>query len=440
MRKINEKQKRYFYLGLTLFISLSLVIIVSNLFTRAGLILSLIGSIFSALTSVWIGLTIAYLINPLVKFFEDKVFKKILKGKHKGAARGLSVTVSILLLLALLVGLLVLVIPQLVETIITLVQNSPKYYRTVQGWVNAFAQDHPTFGLPLKEVVDNGYDKLIRWFQTDLVQSANTLNTVTSGLWSAFNVLIDFFVGVIIAIYLQVDRENFLSQSKKLLAAIFPEKWYIRIMTMGSETHHVFGEFITGKLLDSLFVGIVSFLFMWIASIPYATLVAVLLAVCNLIPFFGQFIGIIPSALLILVIDPIKALIFVVGIVVFMQIDANVISPKILGNSIGLKSFWILFSIIFFGGLFGVVGMLVGVPVFAMLYKIITRFMDRHLRHKGLPTEAYEYAAAGVHYPDKKGRRKLEGEFPLHEKEESDGEFPTHEKEESDEKKENSGE
>ena len=407
MKKLRDNQKKYFYMGLTLFISLSLVLIVSNFFTRAALIVNLIGRIFSALTPLWIGLIIAYLINPLVKFFENKVFSKLLKGKHKGAQRGLSVTVSILLLLALLIGLLVLVIPQLVDTIITLVQNSPKYYRTLQEWIDAFAKDHPTFGAPIKEAVDGGYDKLIHWFQTDLVQGANTLGTVTSGLMSAANVLINFFVGLIISIYLLCDRENFLSQTKKLTAAVFSEKWYTRIMTMASETHHVFGEFIMGKILDSLFVGIVTFIFMWATSIPYATLVATLVAVCNLIPFFGQFIGIIPSTLLILVIDPIKAIIFVVGIVIFMQIDANIISPKILGNSIGLKSFWILFSIIFFGGMFGMVGMIVGVPVFAIIYRIVTRFMDRHLRHKGLPTEAYEYAAAGMTYPDRKSRRKL---------------------------------
>ena len=332
MKKLTEKQKRYFYLGVTLFVSLSLVIIVSNFFTQAAVIFTLIGHIFGALASVWIGLIIAYLMNPIVKFFESKVFSKLLKGKHKGGARALSVLVSLILLLAVLIGLLVLVIPQLINTIVMLVKNAPAYYRTVQSWGRSLGESIPIIADPLNNFLDNGYDKLIHWLQNDLLPSANVLGTVTSSLMSAATVIVDFFVGVIISIYLLCDRENFIAQSKKLLAAIFSEKWYTRIMTIGSETHHVFGEFITGKLFDSLFVGIVTFLFMWIADIPYATLVAVLVAVCNLIPFFGQFIGIIPSALLILVIDPVKALIFVVlgegialyGLLISILIISNV--------------------------------------------------------------------------------------------------------------------
>ena len=411
MKKLNEHQKKFFYLGVTLFISLSLVMIVSSYFTKAELIVNTILAIFRALTAVWIGLIIAYLANPIVMFFEKKIFLKIFGEKKKGMARALSVTCSILLLLTVLVGILVLVIPQLIDTLATLVKNFPTYWRKVEDIARNFANDHPTFGGKIMDFVNGAGDKLMDWLQNELLPNANILGTVTSGLMGAVGFIVDFFVGIIISIYLLCDKEHFLMQSKKLTASILPEKWYTRLMKACSETHHVFGEFITGKIIDSLLVGIVCFIFMMIVNIPYATLVSVLLAVCNLIPFFGQFIGIIPSFLLILVIDPVKALIWLVVIIVYMQIDANVISPKILGNSIGLGSFWILFSIIFFGGMFGVVGMLVGVPVFAMIYRFVTRFMDRHLRKKGLPTEAYVYAEAGPSYPDRKGRRKLDGSF-----------------------------
>ena len=198
------------------------------------------------------------------------------------------------------------------------------------------------------------------------------------------------------------SKEKFLLQAKKILAAMFSKKNYKRIMSAAKETHHVFGEFISGKLVDSLVVGIAMFILMWLIGIPYAVLISVVLAVANLIPFFGQFIGIIPTALLVFVEDPVKGLIYVVVVVVYMQFDANVVSPKILGDSIGLGSFWILFSIILFGGLFGVWGMLIAVPVFAMIYRWCTRFTNRHLKKKGLPGEAFAYNSPGedVTVPD----------------------------------------
>ena len=399
MKRLKPQHKKFFYLGVTLFISLSLVLIVSSYFTKAELIVTFVKNVFGALTSVWIGLIIAYLINPIMKFFESKIFLKIFKQGHKGLCRALSVTISIVLLLALLVALLMLVIPQLVETIVTLVKNAPTYLETLQGWAKNFAEVNPALGSPLLEFMNGAHDKLIAWFQNDLLQTANMLGTVTDGVMSAVSILINFFIGLIVSIYVLCDKENFQKQTKKVLASIFSKRNYTRILNLCSETHHVFGEFLIGKILDSILVGVVTFVFMWVASIPYAPLVSVLLAVCNLIPIFGMFIGIIPSALLILVIDPFKAILFVVVIVVYMQIDGNVISPKILGDSIGLKSFWILFSIILFGGMFGVVGMLVGVPVFAMLYRYVKYFVNKRLKKKGLPEEAYAYAGGPGDYP-----------------------------------------
>ena len=411
MKKLNERQKRFFYLGVTLFISLSLVMIVASYFTKAGVIVNSVLAIFRALTPVWIGVVISYLANPIVKFFDRKIFLKIFGQKRKGVARAFSVTCSILLLLTVVIGVLVLVIPQLIDTLATLVRNFPSYWDNVEEIAKNFAKDHPTFGDKILDFVNNSGDRLMDWLENDLLPNANILGAVTSGLMGAVGFIVDFFVGLIISIYLLCDKENFLMQTKKFSASILTEKWYTRIMSACSEAHHVFGEFITGKIIDSILVGVVTFLFMFLVDIPYATLVSVLLAICNLIPFFGQFIGIIPSFLLILVIDPVKAVIWLVVIIIYMQIDGNVISPKILGNSIGLGSFWILFSIILFGGLFGVVGMLIGVPVFAMIYRLVKRFMDKHLRKKGLPVEAYAYAASGPTYPDRAGRQKLDGSF-----------------------------
>ena len=419
MKRLKDDQKKYFYWGMTIFIALALALIVSNIFPKFSVILTFLGSVFSALTPVWIGLIIAYLMNPIVRFFETKIFLKLFKGGHKNIARGISVTLSILLLLGFLAGLSVLVIPQLIDTAKSLSEKIPGYFNDAKSSIDSFMREHSSMfsaqtQQDIRAGLDNAANAIVDMLKNSLPTLLSSLGSVLSSLVTVAGVVVDFFVGLIISIYLLCDKENFLAQTRKFLAALLPERWYIRINSMCSETHHVFGEFITGKLIDSLFVGIVTFLFLWTMGLfldngmPYSTLIAVLVAVCNLIPFFGQFIGIIPSALLLLVHDPISALIFVIFIVVFMQIDANVISPQILGNSIGLGSFWILFSIIFFGGMFGVVGMLIGVPVFAMIYRIVTRYMDRHLRKKGLPTEAYEYREiAGPMFPDRKTRRKL---------------------------------
>ncbi len=410
MKKLSEKQKHFFYIGLTLFISLSLVVIVSSFISQATLVLDLLAKVFEALASLWIGLIIAYLISPIQRFFENKLFKRLTKS-NKGLSRGLSVATSLILLLAVAVILLILVIPQLVTTFGTLAKNLPTYYDNLRTWIIGILGSDSSLGIKFTNFLDGGYEKLIIWVRNDLIANVNILGTATDALMNAANMIINFFVGLIIAIYLLCDKENFLLISRKTCAALLSEKWYTRLMTFCSEAHHVFGEFIIGKILDSLLVGVVTFVFMWLADIPYATLVAVLLAVCNLIPFFGQFIGMIPSFLLILAINPIKAVIWLVVMLVYMQIDANVISPKILGNSIGIGSFWILFSITVFGGLFGIVGMLIGVPVFAMIYRIVKRALDKKLHKKGLPTEAYEYGGSSPTYPDRKSRRKLDGEF-----------------------------
>ena len=422
MKRLKDDQKKYFYWGVTIFISLALALIVSSIFPSFSVILTFLGKVVSALTPVWIGLIIAYLMNPVVRFFETKIFLKLFKGKHTNVARGISVTLSILLLLGFLTGLSVLVIPQLIDTAKSLSDKIPGYFNDAKSAIDSFMNEHSSMfnaqtQQDIKTALDNAADGIVDMLKNSLPTLLSSLGSVLSSLVTVAGVVVDFFVGLIISIYLLCDKENFLARTRKFLAAALPERWYIRINAMCSETHHVFGEFITGKLIDSLFVGIVTFLFLWTMGLfldngmPYSTLIAVLLAVCNLIPFFGQFIGIIPSALLLLVHDPISALIFVIFIVVFMQIDANVISPQILGNSIGLDSFWILFSIIFFGGMFGVVGMLIGVPVFAMIYRVVTRYMDRHLRKKDLPTEAYEYRGSiGPMFPDRRTRRKLKKE------------------------------
>ena len=411
MKIFNEEYKKYRLWGITLFLALSAVVILSSLITRVDVVFSAIGKVISALQAVWIGLIIAYLLSPVVNAMESKLFiplfEKTIKNNQKrikGLARAISVALSVILGIAVIAVILMLVIPQVIDSIISLAKQLPGYYDEVMAAVNKFAYEHPQIGPTIQDFTENMYDKIAGWIQNDLLPQANLVGTVTDGLKSAVGVTINFFIGIIISIYLLSGKENFLLQARKLLAAIFTKKTYDRIMDFCSETHHVFGEFISGKIIDSLIVGVLTFILISIFGIPYAVLISVFIGVTNLIPFFGQYIGIIPTALLVFVESPVKGIIYLILIILLMQFDGNIMGPMILGDSIGLKSFWILFSIIFFGGLFGVWGMLVAVPVFAMIYRYISRFTNKHLKKKGLPTEAYAYAAPPKELPKKESK------------------------------------
>ena len=186
-------------------------------------------------------------------------------------------------------------------------------------------------------------------------------------------------------------KENFCAQAKRLMFSVFPIKYVNSMLSVLKETHVIFAKFISGKILDSLAVGVLTFIIMSIAGIPYTILISVIIGVTNIIPFFGQYIGIVPSAILVFIESPIKGVIFLILIIVLMQFDGNILGPKILGDSIGLKSFWILFSILFFGSLFGLLGMICAVPLFAIIYRLIKRWSARRLAAKNIPTTTEYY-------------------------------------------------
>ena len=251
------------------------------------------------------------------------------------------------------------------------------------------------------------YEKLITWLQNDLLpESSKLLSMLTDGVVNAMSVLINVFIGVIVSIYLMAGKENFCAQAKKLMYAILPEKRVEGTLEVLRETHTVFAKFISGKIVDSLIVGMLTFIIMSIANIPYALLISVIIGVTNVIPFFGQYIGIIPSAILVFIANPSKGVIFLILIIILMQFDGNVLGPKILGDSIGLKSFWILFSILFLGSLFGFLGMLCAVPIFAMIYRWVKRWCSKRLAKQGVPVETDYYRKEPVRKKNNVEKRK----------------------------------
>lgn len=398
MKRPDEKYEKYWYAGLTGFFVAAAALVIKLLFDNLGALRGILSAINTALMPIYIGLIIAYLLSPLVnktdKYLFIPLMKKLVKKekKVKGIARGCSVAFVFITALFVIFGLVMLVVPEVINSITSLIYSLPGYYNNIQKWVNDVFQSNPKLAKYVLDFSGTVYERLLSWLQYDLLPNSNKLLTVfTDGVVNTVNVVINVFIGAIVSIYLMAGKENFCAQAKKLMFSVFSVKHTNSILSVLKETHVIFAKFISGKILDSLAVGILTFIIMSIAGMPYTILISVIIGVTNIIPFFGQYIGIVPSAILVFIESPIKGLIFLVLIIVLMQFDGNILGPKILGDSIGLKSFWILFSILFFGSLFGLLGMICAVPVFAIIYRLVKRWSGRRLAAKNIPLETEYY-------------------------------------------------
>ena len=254
-------------------------------------------------------------------------------------------------------------------------------------------RENPVVEQYATKIFGNLTDALTNWAQNTLLPSMDgVIVNITTGVYGVLKVVYNIVIGIIVSVYILYNRETFRAHAMKLLYCICSTKTAKSISEALKFTDKTFMGFITGKLLDSAIIGVICYIGCLIMNMPYALLVSVIVGVTNVIPFFGPFIGAIPSALLILLVDPWKCLIFVIFIIILQQVDGNIIGPKILGGSIGINGFWVMFSIIMFGGLFGFWGMLLGVPVFVVIYTGITRLVNKHLRKKDLPDDPEMYS------------------------------------------------
>ncbi|QSX09370.1 AI-2E family transporter [Alkalibacter rhizosphaerae] len=323
------------------------------------------------------GFVIAYLLNIPYKGFRKRIFYPMEKkgATGKKVAAGLSI-LSTYLLVIVTGGVLVrFIIPQLVGSITQLIENIPNYIVTVEGWANYLDE---TFGL--QEMID--------WYDSDLLQNLNaTLNQAVTrwipiignyllGLTSG---LYNWIIGLIISVYFLYGKDVLLEQMVRLSEAVCPRRFFGKFMEIARRTNHVFNRFITGNVIDSSIIALICFISMNLMNMPYVLLVTVIIGLTNLIPIVGPFIGAVPAIFIIMIVDPIKALMFFFFIIALQQLDGNVIKPKVLGNTVGLPGLWVLVSIILGAGLYGIVGMLMGVPTFALLYSLFGEWIDHRL-------------------------------------------------------------
>lgn len=389
-------ENKYIAWGVTLFSVFSALILLFFAIYRWDYIFGFIQTLFTIMMPFIYGVAIAYIMNPIVKFFENKVFNKLLKKiknkkkkDRKKLLRVLSLCTSTIIFFGLLITSVSFLIPELLKSVEMLILNINTYLsNSKELLIKLFGGSDAII-----EFINDNYGRFSEFMNESFNQGLfdNMMTTISNSIFGTLKFLYNLIIGYIIAIYILFDKEKFKAQSKKLLYTIFSYDKVNIILENTRYTDKVFGGFFAGKLLDSLIIGIICFLCMLAMRMPYSLIVSVIVGVTNIIPYFGPFIGAIPSAFLIFLVSPGKSLLFIIFIFVLQQIDGNIIGPKILGSKTGLSSFWVLFSLLIFGGLFGMVGMILGVPLFSILYSFINGVLKRRLKEKKLPEDSKDY-------------------------------------------------
>ncbi len=391
--------KKYLYWGVTAFCVIAASIVFFLILSKISAIKGFFGVILKVIKPVLYGLLFAYLMNPLVKTFErpilvqwgEKIYGKDSR-KSRSFARCIAILLALVLVLLIVIGLLWLVLPRLYESIQTLVTNLPLYFDRMRSTVEEIFKANQDVEDYVLGLFDNLSQTLSSFLSGDLVNELKTvLVSITSSVYAVVMEIVYIAIGFIVAVYILTSKERFAAQTKKVLYSIFDVQHATDIIEEAHEVNEIFIGFVSGKILDSLIIGVICYISLNIIQMPYKELVSVIVGVTNVIPFFGPFIGAVPSAFLILLVDPFKCLIFVIYILILQQIDGNIIGPKILGQNTGLSSFWVICAILVGGGLFGFAGMLFGVPVFAVIYRSVKRAVEHSLKKKDVPVKTSDF-------------------------------------------------
>ena len=377
----------YLKWGLTIFLTVCAILVFYDTFYMNGTLQRMVSKLASILSPVLVGLVMAYLLAPIVNWIERLIRSglgriKGLEGKTIPHAAGWLRAVSILLTWAIVLLLLYLmfsvVIPQLVDSVVMLINNAETYYDKIYTWIVNLLDKNPTVEDWVNENLDTYYKNLLDILTNKILPGAQQMLTTITG-------------GLIVSVYMLAMKEQSLARCCKLLYGVCKEdhaRWIARAVRRADG---IFSGFVRGKLLDSLIIGILCLIGCTLLKMPYAPLVSLIVGVTNVIPFFGPFMGAVPSAFLILLVSPKKCLFFVIFVIALQQFDGNILGPKILGNATGISSFWVVVAILVGGGFGGVLGMFLGVPVFACIQVLVKHLVDQRLRRRNMPTEAYHY-------------------------------------------------
>ena len=409
---MDEKWKDYFYKGAAVFLTVAMCILFFFVVFRFDDLRKYIGVVIKILMPFIYGGVIAYLLAPVCTWFErhladlavlDKKPEKTAE-KYRKFFKGISILSSLLLFCLIIYALVAMLVPQVINSILLLVEAMPGYIQTVSDWIEKLVQDNPVMLSYVEQYSADIMESVQNFAKVHLLPNINNIiSGVSASLWTMVTMVKNLGIGLIVAVYLLNSRKIFRRQTKLVIHALLPYKEYPpkkngksveqKADWMIRELHILnvyLGGFIKGKLLDSLIIGLICMVFTACTNMPYAVLISVVIGVTNIIPFFGPFIGAIPSAILILMVSPIQCVYFVIFVIILQQFDGNILGPKILGNTTNLSSFWVLFAILLFGGVFGIVGMVIGVPVFAFIYQLIREWVLDRLEEQKLQTQKKE--------------------------------------------------
>lgn len=407
--------KPYIHAGVTAFVVILVSLVACFMLIHIQDLAEKLLLIKHILRPIFLGLIFAFLLLPvhkaIFKFLCDSIDQKnAAKRRTITILKGVSILLSLLFAFMVLYVLLAMVIPQVYVSIVGLVRAIPDYINNAQEWIMDFLEDNPE----IQEMFVSAYNPAMlsieEWLNNELIPNLNSLSTTLewmkgsllpniTGVISNVSSLVvevmlwvkDVFIGIIVSIYLLASKDIFAAQSKKIIYSILPTKYGDLLVDETRNAYRIMSGFINGKLLDSLIIGIITLVCCNLFNFPYPALIAMIIGVTNIIPFFGPFIGAIPSAFLILLVDPVQCIYFCIFVLILQQFDGNILGPKILGESTGLASFWVLLSIIFSGGLFGFAGMVLGVPCFAIIYSILKRLVNNGLKRRKLSVDTADY-------------------------------------------------
>lgn len=421
MKRVFKWDKKYLYWGITGFSVVACAILFYMALNYIGLLTDGIGTIIKILSPFVWGLVISWIIFPMMRSFEENLFMPLGERIHKKNpqtakkfARSFAVLLSELVFLAAIAALVYLILPQLYQSIETIVRSSDGYISSLTTWIETVLIDYPEIESYLLSAVGTLNTGLIEWLRTTILpELGNLVTNVTAGVYYVLMGVYNLLIGIIVSIYVLGNLETFRANAKRMLYSAVSVDNAKRFLDGLKFTNRTFIGFLNGKLLDSAIIGLICYVCCSLLKMPYSLLVSVIVGVTNIIPFFGPFIGAIPSTIIILMVSPLKALIFVVFVLILQQVDGNIIGPKILGSTTGINGFWVMFSIILGAGLFGFWGMLLGVPVFVVIYTIINMSIEKNLKERDLPFETSDYI--GMDYIDPVSREivKVKVEDPL---------------------------
>ena len=388
-----EHDRRYFKWGLTALIVIFISILLVVIFTNLPGFFSLLGAIGKILSPLVSGIVIAFLLNPIVNFVDLRL-RPILKkrgmkeGKADKLSRAVALVFSFIFAAFIVYAFFAMLLPQLYESVTSIVNSAPEYYQSLEKWAVNVLEDNPEIRTYVERALDTIQSYVENWVKTSFLSDVQKiLATLTTSVMAVVKSITNFIIGLVASIYILWSKDTFQAQAKKMVVAAFKPSAANHLLDLGSNINRIFSGFIIGKIIDSAIIGVITFVCMTVLRLDFAVLISVFIGITNIIPVFGPFIGAVPSIFILLLVNPIQALIFCILILIIQQFDGNFIGPKILGQSIGISALWVLFSIVVGGDLLGIPGMVIGVPVFATLYGLAQEFIHAMLDRRGIDAE-----------------------------------------------------